>query len=193
VSDLSATETRASAARPTPSTVTKPAPAPAEPKPEEVDTTRRRLVWGGIVGYLAVNFLMFLRFFFPRVLFEPPTVFNIGYPSDFALGVDTRFQQAYRIWVVKTPAQLFVVYARCTHLGCTPDWKPADHIFKCPCHGSEYDSEAINFAGPAPRPMDRCHIEKNAQGQIIVDAGRLYSWPKGQPSQFDSPNAFIQV
>src|SRR3989442_13338549 len=32
----------------------------------EPDKMRRRLIWACIWGYLGVNFLMFLRFFFPR-------------------------------------------------------------------------------------------------------------------------------
>src|ERR1039457_5960979 len=89
-------------------------------------TSRRRIIWSCVIGYLGANFLMFLRFFFPRALFEPKTVFKIGYPSDFGLGVDTKFQKEHRIWVVKTASRLFVIYARCVHLGCTPDWKPAE-------------------------------------------------------------------
>lgn len=53
---------------------------------------RRRFVMAAILGTLGVNFLMFLRFFFPRVLYEPATKFKIGYPSDFGFGVDTKFQ-----------------------------------------------------------------------------------------------------
>ena len=112
---------------------------------------------------------MFLRFFLPRSIFEPPSTFRIGSPGDYALGVDTKWQQQYRIWVTKTSDRLFVIYARCTHLGCTPDWKASENKFKCPCHGSGYDSEGINFEGPAPRPMDRAHVELDAEGQIVVD------------------------
>src|SRR5215470_9636433 len=54
---------------------------------------RRRLVWSCVVAFLGAWFLAFLRFFLPRTLFEPPTVFKIGYPSDYALGVDTKWQQ----------------------------------------------------------------------------------------------------
>jgi cytochrome b6-f complex iron-sulfur subunit len=126
-------------------------------------------------------------------LFEPPTVFKIGYPSDYALGVDTKWQQKYRIWVDRTPDRVFVVYARCTHLGCTPDWKASENKFKCPCHGSGYDSEGVNFEGPAPRPMDRAHVELAPDGQIIVDTSRLYQWPKGQPSHFSDPGSFLPV
>ncbi len=156
----------------------------------EAITSRRRIVAASIVGFLTVNLLMFLRFFFPRTLFEPKTVFRIGYPADFGFGVDTKFQQQYRIWVVRNVEGLFVIYARCTHLGCTPDWKPAENKFKCPCHGSGYDTEGINFEGPAPRPMDRAHVEIDAEGQIVVDTSRLYDQPHGG---FAAPGAMLRL
>jgi len=160
---------------------------------EPVSKMRRRIVWTCIWGYLAANFLMFLRFFLPRSIFEPSTTFRVGYPQDYALGVDTKFQQQFRIWVIRNAERLFVVYARCTHLGCTPDWKPSEQKFKCPCHGSGYDGEAINFEGPAPRPMDRAHVELDAEGQIVVDINRLYKQEKGARSQFDDDGAFLRV
>ena len=145
---------------------------------------RRRLVWSCVAAFLTAWFIAFFRFFLPRTLFEPATTFKIGYPSDYGLGVDTKWQQRYRIWVDRTPDRLFVIYARCTHLGCTPDWKPSENKFKCPCHGSGYDDEGVNFEGPAPRPMDRAHVSFAPDGQILVDVSKLYQWPKGQPSQF---------
>src|SRR5579871_83883 len=160
---------------------------------DPLDKTRRRIVWSCVIGYLGANFLMFLRYFFPRALFEPKTVFKIGYPSDFALGVDTKFQKQYRIWVVKTASRLFVIYARCVHLGCTPDWKPAESKFKCPCHGSGYDSEGINFEGPAPRPMDRCKVAIDVDGQNTVDTVKLFQWPKGGTDEFENADAYIKL
>jgi cytochrome b6-f complex iron-sulfur subunit len=158
-----------------------------------IDQSRRRLAWIGIIGFLAAWFIAFFRFFLPRTLFEPSTVFRIGYPSDFGLGVDTKFQQQFRIWVTRTPERLFVIYARCTHLGCTPDWKESENKFKCPCHGSGFDSEGINFEGPAPRPLDRAHVELDPEGQVVVDVSRLYAWVKGQSSEFDNDGAYLRV
>jgi cytochrome b6-f complex iron-sulfur subunit len=155
--------------------------------------TRRRIVWVCIWGFLAANFLMFLRFFLPRTIFEPSNTFKIGFPQDFAFGVDTKFQQQFRIWVVRNAERLFVIYARCTHLGCTPDWKASEAKFKCPCHGSGYDSEGVNFEGPAPRPMDRAHVELSPDGQIVVDIGHLYQQPKGARTQFNDDGAFLRV
>ena len=87
------------------------------PSNTEIDQRRRRLVWVAVTAFLTAWFLAFFRFFLPRTLFEPNTVFKIGYPSEFALGVDTKFQQRYRIWVDRTPDRVFVINARCTHLG----------------------------------------------------------------------------
>ena len=163
------------------------------PEDSEVNQQRRRLVWSAVAAFLVAWFLAFFRFFLPRTLFEPATSFKIGYPEDYGLGVDTKFQQKYRIWVDRTPDRIFVIYARCTHLGCTPDWKPSENKFKCPCHGSGYDSEGVNFEGPAPRPMDRAKVEIAPDGQILVDVSRLYQWPKGQPTQFNDDGAFLRA
>ncbi|HEV8368716.1 MAG TPA: Rieske 2Fe-2S domain-containing protein [Pyrinomonadaceae bacterium] len=177
-----------------PSTPAKNPAAVVESTPDPtVNKMRRRIVWSSIATFLITDFLMFVRFFLPRSILEPSSVFRIGPPADYALGVDTKWQQQYRIWVTKTSDRLFVIYARCTHLGCTPDWKASENKFKCPCHGSGYDSEGINFEGPAPRPMDRAKVVIDAEGQIVVDTGKLFEWPKGETGHFNDPDAFIPL
>jgi len=184
------------------SATTTPAPARPAAKPAAVvestpdppvNKMRRRIVWSAVATFLITDFLMFVRFFLPRSILEPSSVFRIGPPSDYALGVDTKWQQQYRIWVTKTSDRLFVIYARCTHLGCTPDWKASENKFKCPCHGSGYDSEGINFEGPAPRPMDRAKVTIDAEGQVVVDTGKLFEWPKGEVGHFNDPDAYIPL
>jgi cytochrome b6-f complex iron-sulfur subunit len=186
------------AAPPAPKAAARPAGKPpaviVESVPDPpVNKKRRRIIWFSIAGFLTTCFLMFIRFFLPRSITEPSSTFKIGFPGDYALGVDTKYQQQYRIWVDKTSDRLFVVYARCTHLGCTPDWKASENKFKCPCHGSGYDSEAINFEGPAPRPMDRAEVKLDAEGQIVVNVAKLYQWPKGERNQFNDEGAFIPL
>lgn len=181
-------------AAPRPAPPAKAAGAVVESAPEPaVNKMRRRIVWATVAGFLTTCFLMFLRFFLPRSILEPSSKFSVGFPSDYALGVDTKWQQQYRIWVDKTSDRIFVIYARCTHLGCTPDWKASENKFKCPCHGSGYDSEGINFEGPAPRPMDRAHVELDPEGKIMVDVGRLYEWPKGGENNFEKEGAYIPL
>jgi cytochrome b6-f complex iron-sulfur subunit len=179
---------KAVAAKQSPTTLVESAPDPP------INKMRRRIVWASIVGFTGVLFMSIARFFLPRTLTEPATTFRIGFPGDYSLGVDTKFQQQHRIWVVKNTERLFVIFAKCTHLGCTPDWKASENKFKCPCHGSGYDSEGVNFEGPAPRPMDRAHVELDAEGQVVVNTGQLYKWEKGvaAPGEFDKPGAFLQ-
>ncbi len=185
----------ATVARGVPKAAAKPAVGSVvESTPDQpINKMRRRIVWASVAGFLATSFLMFVRFFLPRAIFEPSTVFRIGFPSDYNLGVDTKWQQQYRIWVNKSPDRLFVIYARCTHLGCTPDWKASENKFKCPCHGSGYDSDGVNFEGPAPRPMDRAHVALDAEGQIVVNTNRLYDHPKGGTDKFNDDGAFIAL
>jgi len=52
--------------------------------------------------------------------------------------------------------------------------------------------QKTNFEGPAPRPMDRAHVELDPEGQIVVDLSHVYKWPKGEPSQFNDPGAIIR-
>ena len=74
-----------------------PAAADTDQSAEKVNSSRRGIIWALIGGYLGVNFLMFLRFFFPRALYEPKTKFRIGLPSDFGFGVDTKFQKQIQV------------------------------------------------------------------------------------------------
>jgi len=154
------------------------------------DTMRRRTVWASLAAFAAAGAVMTARFFFPRVTFEPATRFKIGSPDDFAPGVDERFKESHRVWIVRSSGRLFAIFARCTHLGCTPNWIEAENKFKCPCHGSGYDREGRNFEGPAPRPMDRARVSLEPDGQIVVDTGELAQCPRGGQCQFEDSGDF---
>ncbi len=45
----------------------------------------------------------------------------------------------------------------CTHLGCVVPWNVAENKFKCPCHGSQYDSTGKVVRGPAPLSLALVH------------------------------------
>jgi cytochrome b6-f complex iron-sulfur subunit len=137
------------------------------------------------------------RFMFPNVLFEPPATFKAGIPEDFQAGqVDERFKQRFGVWLVKdndVQTGAFGIYALstvCTHLGCTPDWLPAAQKFKCPCHGSGYYKNGINFEGPTPRPLERYAIFLGDDGQIVVDKNSKFQYEKGQ---WADPRSFLKL
>lgn len=125
-----------------------------------------------------------VRFLFPNVLYEPPQEFKAGFPTEFANNaVDERFKAAYGVWVIREDTGFFVLSTVCTHLGCTPNWLPADDKFKCPCHGSGFIRSGINIEGPAPRPLERYKVTLAEDGQILVDKNTKYQEEKGQWSQ----------
>ncbi len=196
---------------------TPPTPPPTAPKPApkaplksiqqvEVDETKvwslwftrkeflTLAAWGCFLSGVAGSLLGVLRYLMPNVTYDPPTVFKIGKPQEYASGVvDERWKKKYRIWVVRdTPVQgggLFVIFARCTHLGCTPNWLEGQGKFKCPCHGSGFRKAGINFEGPAPRPLERCRVALAEDGQVQVDIGNRFR----NPADWTKPEAYLKV
>ena len=159
----------------------------------KVIARRRKFVMAAVLGTLSVNLLMFLRFFYPRAPYEPKVKFRIGYPSDFGFGVDTKFQNQYRIWVVRNTEGVFVISAICTHLGCTPDWKASENKFKCPCHGSGFKRDGTNFEGPAPRPLDRVKIEVSPDGVLVVNKAAIFRMAPSRKPVDQYPQSVLKV
>lgn len=51
--------------------------------------------------------------------------------------------------------EFFVAVGVCSHLGCSPIFKPEDAQFYCPCHGSKFDLAGRVYAGsPAPTALE---------------------------------------
>ncbi len=165
--------------------------AEARWKPSGMD--RRRFMnwagWLGVLGSLGVALLGFVRFLFPRVLFEPPAEFKAGSPADYAVGaVDTRWVISQRVWIIREEQGFYSLLAVCTHLGCTPKWLASENKFKCPCHGSGFYKSGVNFEGPAPRPLERVKIVLAEDGQILIDKGTTFRQEKGEWSK---PGAYL--
>ena len=141
--------------------------------------------WGALFVGIGAGTYQTVRFFFPSVVFHPPSVFQIGRVEDFlstetpdaygVISVDSRFKQDHRFFVVRQTGRIYALYARCTHLGCTVNWFPGLRIFKCPCHGSEFHSDGREFAGPAPRPLDRLKISLDSEENILVDTRIVFT------------------
>jgi len=150
-----------------------------------------RFGWGIFTAFSGLGLLGFLRTAFPRVLFQPPSTFKAGFPGDYPVGeVSEKYKKEQRVWIIRNDLGIYALFAKCTHLGCTPRWLTAENKFKCPCHGSGFYKTGINFEGPAPRPLERLRITKAEDGQIVIDKAVKYLYEKGQ---WDKPGAFLKV
>ncbi|HEY2385873.1 MAG TPA: Rieske 2Fe-2S domain-containing protein [Candidatus Binatia bacterium] len=149
-----------------------------------------RAAWGVFTAFTGITLLGFMRSAFPRILFQPPTKFKAGFPKDFTVGeISEKFKKDFRVWIIRTEEGFYALFAKCTHLGCTPRWLAAENKFKCPCHGSGFYKTGINFEGPAPRPLERLRITLAEDGQIVVDKGVKYLYEKGD---WTKPGAFLK-
>ena len=156
------------------------APAPASVPPLQKPIKRRDFIWtawGAFAAFLGASAGAMGKFMLPNVLYEESQVFKAGKPEDFPLGVSTKLTKDHRVWVVKTDHTLYAFWARCTHLGCTPNWFDAEKRFKCPCHGSNFNIEGDVIAGPAPKPLFRCAVTLLPTGEILVDKSVLEDRP----------------
>ena len=55
----------------------------------------------------------------------------------------------------ESPQDLIILNSRCTHLGCTVNWKEEAQAFLCPCHDAKFSKQGVVLGGPPPRPLDR--------------------------------------
>jgi len=185
----------------------KPAKAPAADKKAENEARRTFVFLGVLFGtWMAAGFtalatvgglwtLAFARFMFPNFLTEPPSRFKVGFPDEFPPGqVSEKFKAQFGVWVVnyeyKGRGEIFALASICTHLGCTPNWLESEQKFKCPCHGSGFYKDGINFEGPAPRPLERYAIRLSEDGQLEIDKSRKFQEELGQ---WEDAASFVNV
>lgn len=201
-------------AKPVAKKVAKVPPRPVPPRPVREKTVkaskgakteeRRGFLAYTVGSFMAVGFtalsatgglfgMGLARFFFPNVLAEPPSSFKVGSKEGFPAGVvETKFVAQYGVWVVNADfegvQQIYALKTVCTHLGCTPNWLEAEQKFKCPCHGSGFYKDGINFEGPAPRPLERYAIKIADDGQLEVDKSKSFQEELGQ---WNDPASFV--
>jgi cytochrome b6-f complex iron-sulfur subunit len=146
--------------------------------------------WGSFASFFGGITVGTLRFFFPKVLYEPSQRFLAGKPEDYQVGeVSTRMKKEQRVWMIRNEQGMYALIAICTHLGCTPIWWPTEQRFKCPCHGSNFLIDGQNVAGPAPVPLFRAAISLDLAGNIVVDK----SLQENQPGKRDKPPFFLPL
>jgi cytochrome b6-f complex iron-sulfur subunit len=131
-------------------------------------------------------------FLYPNASYDDPPAFKADPPTNYAVGSTTVLTDK-RVVINRDPDGFYAILLICTHLGCTPRYfsdvtsdligkvgglratrsNPEVPGFKCPCHGSRYYRDAVNFFGPAPRPMDRIYMEVARDGKLFIDRSQF--------------------
>jgi len=95
-------------------------------------------------------------------------VITAGPVDRFEPGSVTPFRRG-QFYLVRLEDGGFLALSRkCTHLGCTVNWRADEQQFVCPCHASVFDATGGVLTAPAPRPLDTYEISIENR-TIMVD------------------------
>jgi cytochrome b6-f complex iron-sulfur subunit len=99
------------------------------------------------------------------------TTVLVGQSADFAQGT-VKIVRVNKdpVLLIHTPTGQFrALSARCTHLGCVVQYQesPVPH-FGCNCHGSQFDMNGVNIAGPAPKPLPPYRVMLNGSSIYLT-------------------------
>lgn len=161
----------------------KPGSPPEALAPPARGVSRRLLLGTGWCGFLVSIVgpaLANIRFLFPNVVYEGPSLFKVGRPDEFPSGSIT-FLEEQRLFVLRDPEGFRALSAVCTHLRCTvgpfvpptAQWKETHSL--CPCHGSVFAKDGRVLQGPAPRPLDFYRVSLAPDGRLLVDTAAIVS------------------
>jgi cytochrome b6-f complex iron-sulfur subunit len=158
-----------------------------------MSNTALALGWGafGLGAGITVG-PAFARFMMPNVLEESDPRIRVGKIQRYLEMIPGQVNEDYKpqgIWMVRDGDRLAALSIICTHLGCIPNWLPNDRKFKCPCHGSGYKPDGINFEGPTPRPLERFRVFVE-DGIVVVDKSKKYQYELGQ---WDQPGSYLEM
>jgi cytochrome b6-f complex iron-sulfur subunit len=182
-----------------------PSKAPASAKAAKVESRRSffdtlfspfYLGFGLLAAWGGIGSLAMARFMMPNTVLELPSRFKVGSTGDYPLGtVSEKYKASRGVWIVHTDSYdgrniLYALSSVCTHLGCTPNWLDAEQKFKCPCHGSGFYINGINFEGPAPRPLERVGLRVAEDGQLEVDKSVKFQEELGQ---WSDEKSFVSI
>jgi cytochrome b6-f complex iron-sulfur subunit len=82
--------------------------------------------------------------------------------SIVALGTD-------RVLVFKDPkGGLRALSAKCTHEGCTVQYKADESLIWCACHNGKFDLDGRVLSGPPPRPLTAFRASGSLDTKVVV-------------------------
>ena len=135
------------------------------------------LGWGAAAFAFCASLTGMSRYMIPNVLYEADQRFKLLKPDDYDEGAT--FIPEPRVFLVRKGNSFRAVSAVCTHLGCTVNRNNKGAGFHCPCHGSQFNEDAVVTGGPAPKPLPWFLVVMARDGRLVVDASQ-----KVQPDKY---------
>jgi Rieske Fe-S protein len=71
--------------------------------------------------------------------------------------------------LVNVDGKITTYLAVCTHEGCPLGWNPNQHLIRCPCHGSAFDTGGRVVNGPARLPLTALQTITERGEVMLVD------------------------
>ena len=104
--------------------------------------------------------------------------------------VSEKYKQDQRDWIVREETGIYAIFAKCTHLGCTPRWLTAENKFKCPCHGSGFFKAGLNLKGRRRGRWISFKLTVGDDGQLVVDKSTVLKIAAGRQRMSNTPTVF---
>lgn len=139
--------------------------------------------WQGTTALVAASFgYIGWRFLDSRtVINQTGTVIVAGSADSFLPGSVTPFPEG-KFYLVRTEDGGFLALSRqCTHLACTVLWQ--GKTFRCPCHGSEFESTGQVINPPASQALWRYEITIE-DNRLVVDTRRKVTQSESPSEDF---------
>jgi Rieske Fe-S protein len=74
--------------------------------------------------------------------------------------------------LVNVDGRVTTFLAVCTHEGCPLGWNPQQHLIRCPCHGSAFDTAGRVVNGPAVTPLTELRTIAERGEVLLVEPPR---------------------
>jgi len=173
--------------------------------PKKTDEPSRRDILVGtgwvtlLLGCGGLSGAAFGRFMMPNVLEEVDPKVRCGALTKYAAMAPGEVNEDYKprkpsgFWIIREEDRIAALSIICTHLGCIPSWLPNDRKFKCPCHGSGFKPNGVNFEGPAPRPLERFKIYLDGDDVIVDRSKKFLAMGPTDTAVWQDPDAYIPV
>jgi cytochrome b6-f complex iron-sulfur subunit len=126
------------------------------------------IVWAAILSLAPLY--VFVRYLLPpRISERLLEMMNAGRAADLPMDSArlVKFNKTPVFLTKNQNGQVKALSGICTHLGCVVEFRQDDRRFHCNCHGSVFEIDGSNVAGPAPRPLQSLRVELKDDNIIV--------------------------